>query len=86
MCLSPKSEHVIWTNASLKGFGAVLLQEGRLVIYISQTLIPAKEHYSNIERKLLGAVLGMERLHNYVYGELIQVQTDHKHLETILKK
>jgi len=28
----------------------------------------------------------MERLHNYVYGEPVRVQTDHKPLETIWKK
>lgn len=28
----------------------------------------------------------MERLHNYVYGEPVRVQTDHKPLEAIWKK
>ena len=81
---NPKSEHIIQTDASLKGLGAVLLQEGRPVIYVSLT--PAEERYSNIERELLGVVFAMERLHNYVYGEPTRVQTDHKPLETILKK
>ena len=80
---NPKSEHIIQTDASLKGLGAVLLQEDRLVIYVSRTLTPAEERYSNIERELLGVVFAMERLHNYVYGEQIQVQTDHKPLETV---
>ena len=31
-------------------------------------------------------VFAMERLHNYVYGEPVRVQTDHKPLETIWKK
>ena len=65
---NPKSEHIIQTDASLKGLGAVLLQEGRPVIYVSRTLTPAEEHYSNLERELLGVVFAMERLHNYVYG------------------
>ena len=83
---NPKSNHVIQTDASLKGLGAVLLQEGRPVIYVSRTLTPAEEHYSNIERELLGVVFAMERLHNYEYGEPVRVQTDHKPLETIWKK
>ena len=70
----------------MKGLGAVLLQDGRPVIYVSRTLTPAEEHYSNIERELLGVAFAMERLHNYVYGEPIRVQTDHKSLETIWKK
>ena len=66
---NPKFEHVIQTDVSLKGLGAVLLQEGRPVIYVSRTLTPVEEHYSNIDRELLGVVFAMERLHNYVYGE-----------------
>ena len=83
---NPKSDHVIQTDASLKVLGAVLLQEGRPVIYVSRTLTPAEEHYSNIERELLGVVFAMQRLHNYVFGEPVRVQTDHKPLETIWKK
>ena len=75
----------IQTDASIKGLGAVLLQEGTPVIYVSRTLTTAEEHYYNIERELLVA-FSMERLHNYVYGEPVRVQTDHKPLETIWKK
>ena len=56
------------------------------MIYVSRTLTTAEEHYSNIERELLGVAFSMERLHNYVYGETVRVQTDHKPLETIWKK
>ena len=31
----------------MKGLGAVLLQEGKPVIYVSRTLTPAEERYSN---------------------------------------
>ena len=81
-----KAEHVIQTDASMKGLGAVLLQEGKPVIYVSRTLTPAEERYSNIERELLGVVFAMERPHNYVFGEPVRVQTDHKPLEMIWKK
>ena len=67
----------------MKGLGAVLLQEGKSVIYVSRTLTSAEERYSNIERELLGVVFTMERLHNYVFDEPVRVQTDHKPLEMI---
>ena len=35
----------------MKDLGAVLLQEGIPVVYVSRTLTPAEEHYSNIEIK-----------------------------------
>ena len=78
-----KAEHVIQTDASMKGLGAVLLQEGKPVIHVSGTLTPAEERYSNIEKELLGVVFAMERLHNYVFGEPVRVQPDHKLLEII---
>ena len=81
-----KAEHVIQTDTSMKGLAAILLQEGKTVIYESRTLTPAKECYSNIERELLGVVFAMERLQNYVFGEPVRVQTDHKSVETIWKK
>ena len=56
------------------------------MIYVSRTLTPAEERYSNIERELLGVVFTMERLHNYVFGEPVRVQTNHKPLEMIWKK
>ena len=84
--LDRKAEHVIQTDASMKGLGAVLLQEGKPGIYVSRTLTPAEERYTNIERVLLGVVFAMERLYNYVYGEPVRVETDHKPLETIWKK
>ena len=81
-----KAEHVIQTDASMKGLGAVLLQEGKPMIYVSRTLSPAEERYSNIEKELLGVVFAMERLHNYVFGEPVRFKTDHKPLEMIWKK
>jgi hypothetical protein len=80
------SEHIIQTDASLKGLGGVLLQDGRPVQYISRTLTKTEENYSNIERELLGVVFGLERLHNFVYGGKVTVQTDHKPLENLFQK
>jgi hypothetical protein len=79
-------EHVIQTDASMKGLGGVLLQDGRPVQYISRTLTPTEQNYSNIERELLGVVFGLERLHNFVYGAPIIVETDHKPLESLINK
>ena len=82
-----KAEHVIPTDAFMKGLGAVSLQEGKPVMYVSRTpTAPAAERYSSIERKLLGMVFAMDRLHNYMFGEPVRVLTDHKPLEIIWKK
>lgn len=79
-------KHVIQTDASIKGLGAVLLQDGQPVMYVSRSLLPAEENYSNIERELLSVIFGLERLHNYIFGEEIELHTDHQPLVSILKK
>ena len=76
-------KHYIQTDLSLKGLGAVLLQDGHPVVYASRSLTPAETQYSNIERELLAVVLAMDRLHHYVYGYTVTVETDHKPLVSI---
>ena len=79
-------DHIIQTDASKTGLGAVLLQEGQLVVYASRALMEIEKRYSNIERELLGVVFGLERLHHYTLGSSITVETDHQPLTSIWKK
>ena len=79
-------EHIIQTDASKMGLGAILLQEGQPVIYASRALTDTEWRYSNIERELLGVVFGLERLHHYTFGQSITVETDHQLLTSIWKK
>ena len=78
-------EHIIQTDASKTGLGAVLLQEGQPIVYASRTLTDTECRYSNIERELLGVVFGLERLHQYTSGKPITVETDHHPLTSIWK-
>ena len=50
-------DHIIQTDASKTGLGAVLLQEGQPIVYASRTLTDTECRYSNIERELLGVEL-----------------------------
>ena len=79
-------DHIIQTDASKTGLGAVLLQEGQPVVYTSRTLTDTECRYSNIERELLSVVFGLERLHHYTFGKPITVETDHHPLTSIWKK
>ena len=81
-----KKPVVIQTDASTRGLGATLLQEGRPVAYASKSLTTTERNYSNIEREMLGVLFGLERFHHYAFGRKVVVETDHKPLESIFKK
>ena len=73
-------------DASKHGLGAVLLQEGKPVAYESKSLSPTEQDYAKIEKEMYAIVFGTERFHQYIYGRHIEVTTDHKPLEAILRK
>lgn len=74
------------TDASIKGLGVTLLQQGKPIAYASKTLTDAETRYACIERELLAIVYGVERFHTYLYGQKFLVKTDHKPLVMILNK
>ena len=82
----PNKQMVIETDTSLKGLGAVLIQEGKPVKFLSKSLTKMESDYSNIERELLAVLFSCEKLHIYLYGRLVNMHTDHQPLETICKK
>ena len=76
----PNKSATIETDGSLKGLGAVLIQENKPVKFLSKSLTQAESGYSNIERELLAILFACERLHVYIYGRTVTVHTDHKPL------
>ena len=82
----PKKPTVLQVDASLKGLGAALIQQGKPVAYASKALTDAETRYANIERELLAVVFGCTRFHTYVYGSKFTVESDHKPLEVIQRK
>ena len=81
-----KKETTLEVDASMKGLGACLLQDGKPVAFASKSLSNAQSNYSNIERETLALVFGITRFHTYLFGKEFTVITDHKPLEMIWKK
>ena len=73
-------------DASEKGLGASLMQEGRPIAYASRALTSPESNYAQIEKELLAIVFGVERFHQYTYGRKVIVDSDHKPSETIFGK
>ena len=77
----------ISVDASSKGLGAVLMQNDKPVAYASRALSRSQQNYAQIEKEMLAIVFGCTHFHDYIYGmKDILVETDHKPLESILKK
>ena len=83
---NPSKETSLQVDASNKGLGAVLPQEGKPIAFASKALTETEQRYANIERELLAFVFGWERFRIYLYGCRFQVESDHKPLEMISRK
>ena len=73
-------------DASQAGLGATILQQGQPVAFASRALTETEQNYAQIEKEMLAIVYGCERFDQFLYGKEVSVESDHKPLETIMKK
>ena len=64
---------------SKRCLGAVMFQERK-------TLNACEQRYVQIEKELYVIMFGCERFHHYVYGRTINIESDHKQLESLMNK
>ena len=76
------AETTLQTDASKKGLGACLIQNGKVVCYASRALT----NHQNLEQEALGTIWGMEKFHCFLYGKEFTLETDQKPLVSIYKK
>ena len=79
----PAKEAILQVDASMKGLGAVLIQDDKPIAFASKALTDVEVKYENFERELLAVVYGCEKFLTYLYGRSFTVHTDHKPLERI---
>ena len=73
-------------DASSKGLGVVLLQNGQPVAYGSKALSETQKRYAQIEREMLAILYGCQKFDHYIYGRRAVIETDHKPLVAIYEK
>ena len=79
----PRKETVVQVDASLRGLGSALVQEGNVFAFASRALTDTEKRYANIEREMLAVVVACEKFHSYLCGKRFLVESDHKPLEMI---
>ena len=82
----PKKETVLQIDASIKGLGTCLLQDGHPIYFAYKLLQDAKHGYVTIELEALAVAWGMEKFHHFLYASHFTLETDQKPLGRILAK
>jgi len=81
----PQQPITIQADAST-GLGATLMQNNQPFAYASRALTDTETRYAQIEKELLAVVFATERFHHFTYGRQVNVQSENKPLEMIIKK
>ncbi|GKD68950.1 putative reverse transcriptase domain-containing protein, partial [Tanacetum coccineum] len=77
---------VVYCDASLKGYGAVLMQREKVIAYASRQLKVHEDNYATRDLELGAIVFYLRLRRHYLYGTKCVVFTDHKSLQYILSQ
>ncbi|GKB90583.1 retrotransposon protein, putative, ty3-gypsy subclass [Tanacetum coccineum] len=81
--LSGTSGYHIYSGASKKGLGHVLMQHRKVITYASRQLKPYEVNYLTHDLELAAVVFALKIWRHYLYGETCDIFTDHKSLKYI---
>jgi hypothetical protein len=68
----------VYTDASNKQLGALIMQEGKPLAFYSRKLSSAQTHYTRGEQELLRSIVEtLKEFRNILLGQQVIVHTDH---------
>ena len=76
-------EFVIYSDASHKVLGCVLMQHGNVIAYASRQLKEYELMYPTHDLEFAAIVFSLKIWRHYIYGEKCEIYTDHKSLKYI---
>ena len=68
----------IYCDASKRGLGCVLMQEGHVIAYASRQLRKHEQNYPTHDLELAAVVHALKIWRHYLLGNKCQIYTDHK--------
>ena len=77
-------DYTVYSDASRIGLGCVLMQNGKMVAYVSRKLKPHEQNYPTHDLELAAVVFALKIWRYYLYGEKCRIFTDHKSLKYLL--
>ncbi|XP_070002585.1 uncharacterized protein [Nicotiana sylvestris] len=78
--------YAMYCDASGVGLGCVLMQHGRVIAYASRQLRKHEQNYPTHDLELAAVVHVLKIWRHYLYGVHVDIFTDHKSLQYILKQ
>ena len=80
----PGKHFTVYSDASCVGLGCVLMQDGKVIAYVSRQLKTHEQNYPTHDLELVAVVFALKISRHYLYGESCDIFTYHKSLKYIL--
>lgn len=83
---NPNGFFEVYCDASKQGLRCLLMQDKKVVAYVSLQLKPHEENYPTHELELAAVVFALKTWRHYLYGAKFEVFSDHKSLKYVFDK
>jgi hypothetical protein len=77
---------VVFSDASHKGLGCVLMQNGKVVAYASRQLKTYEQNYLTHDLELTVVIFALKIWRHHLYGESFEIYIDHKSLKYLFSQ
>nr|GEU33891.1 putative reverse transcriptase domain-containing protein [Tanacetum cinerariifolium] len=79
-------DFVVYCDASNQGFGCVLMQRKKVIVYTSRQLKIHEKNYTTHDLELGAVIFALKMWRHYLYGTKSVICTDHKSLQHIFDR